>query len=279
LECGIQLARVEEMEEDGEVEEMEEGDRLFATRIYSQGEEGRIASMHTHSQKMAEEAQKEKKRKSLEEMVPAHYLQEFQEVFEKAEFDKLPEQRQWDHAIELKPGAEPFASKVYPLNLDEQKHLDEFLEENLKSGKIRPSKSLIASPFFFIKKKDGSLRPVQDYWKLNAITIKNRYPLPLISEVVHRLRHARIFTKLDIRWGYNNVCIKEGDEHKAAFTTNRGLFEPLVMFFGLTNSPATFQTMMNDIFRELINEGHIIVYMDDIMIFSKNMEDHRHVVK
>jgi hypothetical protein len=278
LECGVQLARVEEAEEAEEVEELEEGDRLLVTRIHDQEKEW-IASMHTHSQRMAEGAQKEKMRKTLEEMVPAHYLEEFREIFEKSEFDKLPERRRWDHAIEIKPGAEPFTSKVYPLNLDEQKRLDEFLEENLQSGRIRPSKSPIASPFFFIKKKDGSLRPVQDYRKLNAMTIKNRYPLPLISEVIHRLRHARIFTKLDIRWGYNNVRIKEGDEHKAAFTTNRGLFEPLVMFFGLTNSPATFQTMMNDIFRELINEGHVIVYMDDIMIFSKDMEEHRRVVK
>src|ERR1700720_4361181 len=95
----------------------------------------------------------------------------------------------------------------------------------------------------FIKKKDGSLRLVQDYRALNTKTIKNVYPLPLISDLINRLRGARYFTKLDVRWGYNNVRIKEGDEWKAAFRTNRGLFEPLVMFFGLTNSPATFQTM------------------------------------
>jgi Reverse transcriptase (RNA-dependent DNA polymerase) len=110
----------------------------------------------------------------------------------------------------------------------------------------------MASPFFFIKKKDGSLRPVQDYQRLNDITVKNRYPLPLIFKLVNQLRGARYFTKLEVRWGYNNVRIKEVDEWKAAFRTNHGLFEPLVMFFGLTNSPATFQTMMNDIFHDLI---------------------------
>ena len=104
----------------------------------------------------------------------------------------------------------------------------------------------MASPVFFIKKKDGSLRLVQDYCVLNAMTVKNRYPLPLISELLNNLRGARYFTKLDVCWGYNNVRIKEGDEWKAAFRTNRGLFEPLVMFFGLTNSPATFQMMMNN---------------------------------
>jgi hypothetical protein len=137
----------------------------------------------------------------------------------------------------------------------------------------------MASPFFFIKKKDGSLRPVQDYRKLNELTIKNRYPLPLISELVDSLQNAKYFTKLDIRWGYNNVRIKEGDEFKAAFRTNRGLFEPLVMFFGLTNSPATFQNMMNDIFRDLVAEGHVLIYLDDILIFSKTFEEHQALVR
>ena len=113
----------------------------------------------------------------------------------------------------------------------------------------------MSSQVFFIKKKDGALRFVQDYRALNAITVKNKYPLPLISDLIEKLRDARYFTKLDVRWGFQNVHMKEGDEWKAAFRPNRGLFEPLVMFFGLTNSPATFQTMMNDIFHELILEG------------------------
>ncbi|SJL13052.1 uncharacterized protein ARMOST_16489 [Armillaria ostoyae] len=109
----------------------------------------------------------------------------------------------------------------------------------------------------------------KDYRKLNEMTIKNRYPLLLISELIDKLQGAKYFTKLDVRWGYNNVRIKEGDEHKAAFRTNRGLFEPTVMFFGLTNSPATFQWMMNDIFKDLISEGKVTIYLDDILIFTK----------
>ena len=136
-------------------------------------------------------------------MVPEHYLSQWKEVFSKSEFDQLPERWKWDHAIELVPGSEPFASKIYPLSLDEQKQLDEFLEENLRSGRIQPSKSPFASPFFFVKKKDGKLRPVQDYRKLNRMTVKNRYPLPLISEVIDKLRGAKYFTKIDILWGYN----------------------------------------------------------------------------
>ncbi len=123
------------------------------------------------------------------------------------------------------------------------------------------------------------LRPVQDYRKLNEMTIKNRYPLPLISELIDKLRGAKYFTKLDVRFGYNNVRIREGDKEKAAFHTNRGLFEPTVMFFGLTNSPATFQWMMNDIFRDLIGEGKVTIYLDDILIFSKTLDEHRQIVK
>lgn len=136
----------------------------------------------------------------------------------------------------------------------------------------------MASPFFFVKKKDGALRPVQDYRRLNEMTIKNRYPLPLISELIDKLKGAKYFTKLDVQWGYNNVRIKEGDEHKAAFVTNRGLFEPTVMFFGLTNLPATFQNMMNNIFADFIAEGKVTVYLDDILIFSADLEEHRRIV-
>jgi len=118
------------------------------------------------------------------------YVAEFQSVFAKEDFDILLEHRKWDHAIELIPGAEPKSSKVYPLSPLEQAELDAFLEENLHTGQIRPSKSSIAAPVFFIKKKDSSLRLVQDYRALNAVTVKNRYPLPLISELVSQLRGA-----------------------------------------------------------------------------------------
>ena len=112
------------------------------------------------------------------------------------------------------------------------------------------------------------------------MTVKNAYPIPLIPDIMNRISAARAkyFTKLDVHWGYNNVRIKEGDEWKAAFRVNRGLFEPLVMFFGLTNSLATFQTMMNDIFKALIEEGNICVYMDDILIFTEMLEHHREIV-
>jgi len=190
----------------------------------------------------------------------------------------LPEHRKWDHAIELTPGAEPKSSKVYPLSPLEQEELDTFLEENLRTGRIQPSKSPIAAPVFFIKKKDGSLQLVQDYRALNAVTVKNRYPLPLISELVSQLHRAKYFTKLDVCWGFNNICIKPGDEWKAAFHTNCGLFKPLVMFFGMTNSPTIFQTMMNKVFRTVIANEIVVVYLDDILIFTKTEEEHKQAV-
>jgi len=133
-------------------------------------------------------------------------------MFAKEDFDILPEHHKWDHAIELISGAEPKTSKVYPLSLLEQAELDTFLKENLHTRQIRASKSPIAAPVFFIKKKDGSLCLVQDYHALNAITVKNRYPLPLISELVSQLCRAQYFTKLDIYWGFNNVRIKPRDK-------------------------------------------------------------------
>jgi len=110
---------------------------------------------------------------------------------------------------------------------------------------------------------------VQDYRPINEWTIKNQYPLPLIPQLINRIGDAELITVVDIRWGYNMVQIVEEDRHKVAFVTNRGLFEPTVMFFGLTNSPATFQTMMDTLFKEQIARGTLTVYMDDIAIHTK----------
>jgi len=124
--------------------------------------------------------------------------------------------------------------------------------------------------------KKGQL--VQDYQMLNDMTVKNKYPVPLISKLVNQLCGAKYFTKLDVQWGFNNIQIQEGDEWKAAFQTNWGLIEPLVMFFGLTYSPATFQTMMNNMFTDMISEGMVVVYLNNILIFTKDLEEHRQIV-
>jgi len=191
--------------------EYEQGDRLFMTRILSEPAAKDFCTTFTISQKLAEGAHQALETwKGL--LTLPHCAKEFESVFVKEDFDILPEHRQWDHAIELIPGSEPKSSKVYPLSLVEQKELDSFLEENLHTGQICPSKSPIATLVFFIKKKDGSLQLVQDYRALNSMTVKNKYPLPLISELISQLRGARYFTKLDVHWSFNNVCIKPRDK-------------------------------------------------------------------
>jgi hypothetical protein len=143
--------------------------------------------------------------------------------------------------------------KNYNLTLAEQIKLDKFLKENLKKGYIWPSQLPMASPFSFVSKKDSKLRPCQDYQYLNDWMVKNFYPLPLILEIMDKLKGAKYFTKLDVRWGYNNVWIRKGDKWKAAFKMNKGLFKPTMMFFGMCNSPATFQAMMDNIFMTMID--------------------------
>ena len=119
---------------------------------------------------------------------------------------------------------------------------------------------------------------VQDYRYLNEHTVRNNYPLPLISQLVDKLKGSQYFTKIDLWWGYNNIRIKEGDEWKAAFVCHRGSYEPTVMFFSLCNSPAMFQTMMNEIFTDM--EDVVVVYIDDIMIFTKgSLSEHQAKVK
>jgi len=129
-----------------------------------------------------------------------------------------------------------------------------------------------------VGKKDGKKRMVQDYRYLNEWTIKNNYPLPLISDVLENIEIKKLFTKMDLRWGYNNVRIKKGDKWKAAFTMPEELFEPTVMFFGLMNSPATFQAMMNELLRDLINTGKIAVFIDDVIVGIEMEEGHDELV-
>ena len=158
-----------------------------------------------------------------EQIVPLEY-HEFLDIFDEKWASQFPDRRPWDHKINLKPGFEPKLLKNYNLTPAEQEELDEFLKEILEKGYIQKSESPMASSFFFVKKKDGKLWPCQDYCFLNDWTIKNAYPLPLISEIMDKLKGAKYFTKLDVQWGYNNIQIWEGDEWKAVYKTNQGLF-------------------------------------------------------
>jgi len=201
--------------------------------------------------------------------IPAEYSRH-RKVFDKKKSQWLPQHTIWDHAIELNPEApRMLPGRLLPLTQKEIEEVHKFVAEHLKRGTIWESWSPYAANFFFIKKKDGKLWPVQDYRSLNKWTVKNQNVLPLILQTIDRLSRCTLFTKFDVQWGYNNICIKEGDEWKAAFLTPEGLFEPMVMFFGLTNSPATFQMMMNTIFRKEVAQGWLSVYMDDIAIYTK----------
>jgi len=161
----------------------------------------------------------------------------------------------------------------------EREEVQVFVDSQLKKGYIWPSKLPQTFPIMFVPKKDGKRRMVQDYRYVNKFTVKNSYPLPLINDLVDNMGTKRVFTKMDLRWGYNNVRIKEGDEWKAAFTMHIGSFELVVMFFGLTNLLATFQTMINDIFRDLINKGDVATFIDDVLVGTEMEKEHDELVE
>jgi len=199
-------------------------------------------------------------------------------VFGKKQSERMPTRKVWDHAIDVKEVFVLRKEKVYPLSREEMEEVREFVKEQLRKGYIWPSKSPQTAPVFFVRKKDGKKRMVQNYRYLNEWTIKNNYPLLLISDVLENIGIKKLFTKMDLRWEYNNVRIKEGDEWKAEFTTLEGSFEPMVMFFGLTNSSVTFQAMMNELLRDLINTGKVAVFIDDVIVGTETEEGYDELV-
>ena len=184
--------------------------------------------------------------------IPVQY-QKYAKVFSEVESRRFPPARPWDHAINFKPGSpNALNCKIYPTSQKERGNLRSWLDDMLEKGYIEPAdpnEANFASPQFSVRKKDGSDRPVQDYRKVNMMTVRDLYPVPLIPPTIARVQNAGIFTKFDVRQGYNNIRIKKADRHKVAFKTKFGLFIPNALFFGLTNSPATFQRMMDQIFQ------------------------------
>jgi hypothetical protein len=186
----------------------------------------------------------------------------------------LPPEREVFHTINLEEGHRPPNRPAYRLAPSELAECEKTVDELLKLGLIRPSCSPFASPVLFVRKKDGSLRMVIDYRLLNKITISDRYPLPRIDDLLDRLKGAKVFSSLDLLSGYHQVRLRKEDVPKTAFRTPFGLYEFLVLPFGLTNAPATFQRLMNEVFHDYIREGFVVVYLDDVLIYSKTEEEH-----
>ena len=208
--------------------------------------------------------------------MPPEY-HDFCQVYSKARATSLPPHRPYDCAIDLLPGTSPPKGCLYSLSEPERKVIETYINDSLAAGIICPSTSPARAGFFFVE-KDKTLRPCIDYRGLNDITIKNRYPLPLISTAFELLQGATIFSKLDLRNAYHLIHIREGDEWKTAFNTPTGHYEYLVMPFGLTNAPGVFQAMINDVLRDSLNR-YVFVCLDDILIFSRSKEQHSHHVQ
>jgi len=211
------------------------------------------------------------------ETLPKPYWQ-YKEHFEEEKAKMLAPLRTFDHGINLKDGAELPWGPIYRMSADQLNEPDKYLKRMLAEGKIADIESPYGAPILFVPKPDGSLRLCVDYRNLNKLTILNKYPLPLMDALRERVAGAQVFTKLDLKDGYHLIRIRKGDEHKTAFGTRYGQYEYKVIPFGLINAPTTFQTMMNNILREFLNRK-VVVYLDDILIYSENREDHIQLVQ
>ena len=210
--------------------------------------------------------------------LPLKYMPWASTVFSDIEVKVLAPHRPYDLSIDLEEGKSPPFGPMYRLSQEERDALAKYLDENLKKGFIRRSTSSAAAPILFARKKSGDLRLCVDYRGLNSITKKNRYPLPLIDDLLDRTQGCKVFSVIDLKDAFNLVRIKEGDEWKTAFRTLLGLFETLVMNFGLTNAPSTFQAFIMDTLRDYL-DIFCVVYLDDILIFSRSQEEHDEHVK
>ena len=207
--------------------------------------------------------------------LPQEYWQ-YKDLFTDEKAEMLALRQIFDHSIDLKAGATPPWGPIYPMSAYQLEELNKYRCKMLAEGKIVHSKSPAGAPILFVPKPDGRLRLCVDYRQLNKLTILNKYPLPLMTKLGEN--DAMVFTKLDLKDWYHLIRIRKGDEWKTAFRTRYGHYEYKVMSFGLVNAPAIFQAMMNRILREFLDHG-VLVYLDDILIYSKSLEDHGALIK
>ncbi|MBW0534587.1 hypothetical protein O181_074302 [Austropuccinia psidii MF-1] len=218
-----------------------------------------------------DEEEEQEEIEAVLKVVPPSYHQSLN-VFSKVKAEKLPPHCACDHHMKLE-GLLPPVGVIYSISNHESETIWAYISENVEKGFIRPSSSSTGAPVLFFKKKDGGLRLCVDYRKLNAITRKNRYPVPPMNQLLTIFQSSTIFSKIDLHGAYNLLIIKEGDEHLTAFRTKYGSYEYLVMPFGPTNAPSSFQNLVNDIFANFL-DIFVVVYLDDIMVFSSSEEEH-----
>jgi len=203
---------------------------------------------------------------------------DYADIFSQDKIHAVPEHSKYDHHIGLIPEAQLPDGPIYPLSTKELEALWDYIREMEDHGKNRRCSWPIGAPILFVLKPDGRLRLCVDYRGLNKITSKNKYLLPLMSELRSRLGKATIFTKLVLKNGYYLIRVAEGEEWKSAFKSRYGLYEYSVILFGLCNAPSTFQSMINDVFRDIL-DVEVISYMDDILIYTETVEEHVALVR
>jgi hypothetical protein len=199
-------------------------------------------------------------------------VSEFPDVFPK-DLLGMPPERKVEFAIELLPGTAPISKRAYRVSIPELVELKKQIDELSEKCYIRPSTSPWVAPVLFVEKKDGTRRMCIDYRALNEVTVKNKYPLPRIEDMFDQLIGASVFSKIDLRSGYHQLRIRPSDIPKTTFITKYGLYEFTVMSFGLTNAPAFFMNLMNNVFMDYLDK-FVVVFIDDILIYSQSEEEH-----